>query len=296
MSAGIGAADLAAQLKLHRSRDEWRGRCPVCGYAEAFALSASKSGRLLGWCASCENRAAIAELLAEMQGGAAAAELVERSGAADKAAKAAIEAKSFEHALALWHGSQPVLGTLAERYLTARGLPHLAASSALRCRPDCPHPSRARLPAMTALVQGVDGGPMGIHRTFLRHNGSAKADIEPPRAALGPVRGGAVRLDPVASEICIGEGIETAASAGLLLGLPAWSAVSAGNLERTLALPPQVRSVTIAADPDAPGRRAAAAAWHRWTSEGRSVRISTPHDDADFNSLLMRRLVGKETT
>jgi hypothetical protein len=290
LSAGIGAADLAARLKLHRSPDEWRGRCPSCGYAESFVLSTGKVGRPIGWCASCQDKAAIAQLLVEMQGGAAAPERAERDDAAARAAK------SFERAMTLWNGSGPVSGTLAEHYLAARGLPHLATSAALRFRPDCPHPSRCRLPALVALVQGADGGPVGIHRTYLRRDGGGKADIEPARAALGPVRGGAVRLDPVASEICIGEGIETAASAGLLLKLPAWAAISAGNLEHTLMLPPQVRSVTIAADPDAPGRRAAAAAWHRWTGEGRHVQINTPKAErGDFNDVLVRRAAGKET-
>jgi putative DNA primase/helicase len=284
LSAGIDAADLATRLRLHRCRNQWRGQCPVCAYPEAFALSASKGGRLLGWCASCQDGTAIAHLLAEMQGGAAAPERVEQRDAAAR------QARTFERAMALWNGSEPVPGTLAGRYLTARGLPHLAASSALRFRPDCSHPSRARLPAMIALVQGADGDPVGIHRTYLRRDGSAKANIEPPRAALGQVRGGAIRLDPLAAEIVIGEGIETAASAGLLLGLPAWSAVSAGNMGHALMLPTQVRCVAIAADPGEPGRRAAAAAWHRWTAEGLRVRISTPKGEGDCNDILMRRL------
>ena len=91
------------------------------------------------------------------------------------------------------------------------------------------------------------------------------------------MHGGVIRLDPVAAEIVIGEGIETAASAGLLLGLPAWGAIWPATWRYALKLPPQVRNVTIAADPDEPGRSAAAGAWHRWTSEGRRVRINTPN-------------------
>ena len=289
MSVGVGPSDLAARLKLHRSRDEWRGACPSCGYQDGFVLSIGKGGRIIGWCASCQNKSAIAQLLADMQGGAAPPERIEQSDVAAKTARA------FERALRLWHGSEPVPGTLAERYLAARGLPHLTTSSALRFRADCPHPSRCRLPAMIALVQGADGGPVGIHRTYIRRDGLAKAAIEPPRAALGPVRGGAVRLDPVAAEIVVGEGIESAASAGLLLGLPAWAAINCGNLGHTLELPPQIRSVVIAADPDEPGRRAAAGAWHRWVGENRRVRISTPNSDTDFNNILVRRQARGET-
>jgi putative DNA primase/helicase len=62
-------------------------------------------------------------------------------------------------------------------------------------------------------------------------------------------------------------------------------------------LPPQVRSVVIAADPDEPGRRAANAAWRRWKADGRRVRISTPNAGrGDFNEILKRRMAGGETT
>lgn len=99
-----------------------------------------------------------------------------------------------------------------------------------------------------------------------------------------------MRLDPVAPELVIGEGIETAASAGLLLGLPAWAAINAGNLARGLLLPPEVRAVVIAADPDPVGRDAAAAASTRWQSEGRRVRIATPDQPGrDFNDVLQDR-------
>jgi hypothetical protein len=143
-------------------------------------------------------------------------------------------------------------------------------------------------------VQDVNGGPLGVHRTFLQRDGSGKATIEPPRASLGPIRGGAIRLDPAADEMVIGEGLETSASAGLLLGMPAWAGISAGNLGEALKLPASVRSVVIAADPDEPGRKGARAAWHRWHDEGRRVRISTPHAGlGDCNDILVRRLAGR---
>jgi hypothetical protein len=196
--------------------------------------------------------------------------------------------RSQELALGLWGGSVPAAGTLAERYLTARRLAGLAASLALRFRRDCPHPARGRLPAMVALVTDVAEQPLGIHRTFLRRDGSAKADAEPQRASLGPIWGGAVRLDPLAPELVIGEGIETSAAAGRLLSLPAWAAISAGNLGRGLLLPPEVRAVVIATDRDLPGERAASEAWHRWCAEGRRVRLLWPQvAGADCNDVLM---------
>jgi phage/plasmid primase-like uncharacterized protein len=118
--------------------------------------------------------------------------------------------------------------------------------------------------------------------------------VEPAKASLGPVWGGAVRLEAPASDkpIVIGEGIETSASAGRLMGLPAWSAVNAGNLAKGLVLPPEASRLVIAADPDRAGRTAARDAWLRWRAEGRNVQIATPDGVGDFNDLLRQLEVG----
>jgi hypothetical protein len=192
-----------------------------------------------------------------------------------------------ELALALWRGSQGAVGTLAERYLTARGLPGLASSPALRFRADTPHPEGGRLAAMIALVCDIACGPMAIHRTYVARNGS-KARVEPDKASLGAFWGGAIRLHALVPDapLVVGEGLETAASAGLLMGLPAWAAISSGNLAKGLVLPPEIRRVVIAADPDAAGLDAARHAWLRWKAEGRAVQIATPdRGGCDFNDL-----------
>ena len=113
------------------------------------------------------------------------------------------------------------LGTPADTYLTRRELPGLAASPSLRWRPDVAHPSGGgvRHPAMVALVLDVTGTPIAVHRTYLDRDGR-KADLSPVKASKGTIAGGAIRLDPLAPELVIGEGIETSASAGRLLGLP----------------------------------------------------------------------------
>jgi phage/plasmid primase-like uncharacterized protein len=200
---------------------------------------------------------------------------------------AAARQRKQEAAARLWRGSAPAAGTIADTYLTGRALPGLAASTALRFRGDCHHPEGGRLPALVALVQDVTGAPIAAHRTYLRRDGTGKASVEPAKATLGPVWGGAIRLDAIAEELVLAEGIETSASAGRLLNLPAWSAVSAGNLAQGLVLPAGVRRVTIAADHDGPGERAAQRAALRWQREGRTVRIARPDKPgADFNDLL----------
>jgi hypothetical protein len=144
---------------------------------------------------------------------------------------------------------------------------------------------------MVAAVVDVRGELVAVHRTFVKQDGTGKALVEPPKASLGPVAGAAVRLDPVGREIIIAEGIESAAAAGRLYGLPAWAAVSAGNLGANLELPPEVRSVTIAADRDPAGESAARAATLRWRCEGREVRvIRASLANADFADVLAARM------
>ena len=183
----------------------------------------------------------------------------------------------------------------AELYLTRRGIGHVATSSSLRFDRDSSRPGGTRCPALVAVVRDVSGTLMGIHRTYVASDGR-KATADPPRASFGNLRGGAVWLDPCGPEMVIGEGIETSASAGLLMGLPALAALSAGNLGTGLMLPPEVVRLVIAIDNDQPGQDAAAAAERRWLAEGRAVRLAMPNAmGSDFNDLLQARMTGEAT-
>jgi phage/plasmid primase-like uncharacterized protein len=278
------ATDVAFRLALRRYPRSWRGRCPCCDYSCAtFILRARRDGSAQF---HCSNGCAHNEVVE------AVARAIGQPGALRQSETDSIGARErrLERALSLWRGSEPAIDTPADRYLTARGLAGLAASPSLRYRGDCPHPEHGRLPAMIALVFAVDGAPLGIHRTYLNRDGS-KARVEPTKASLGPIWGGAIRLDEKLDSrpLVIGEGIESSASAGRLLAGPAWAAISAGNLGRGLVLPPEARSVVIAADPDKAGAEAARGAWQRWRADGRCVRIATPDVSGDFNDLLMAR-------
>jgi putative DNA primase/helicase len=284
LPTNLTAAEVACRLGLRRYPRSWRGRCPACDYATTFSVRAGRDGRALLFCASCQDRDALVEAVARSTG-------QERQAAEsqnqDEAAK---RQRRQDGALRLWRGSEPAPGTPADRYLTLRGLPGLAVSSSLRFRPDCPHPEGGQYPALIGLVSAVNGAPLAVHRTFLAWDGR-KASVEPAKASLGPVWGGAIRLQMIEPDkpLVIGEGIETAASAAWLLDLPAWAALSAGNMAKGLVLPPQARRVVIAADPDDVGRKAARDAWIRWMAEGREVRIAVPDAGGDFNDLLMAR-------
>ncbi len=280
----MNARDLAGRLGLTKRPRSWRGRCPACDYAgETFSVRERRGGLASLYCANGCDRDALDDAANRVMGGGW--QPPERADANDEAV---IRAAKQARALALWNGSEPAPGTPADTYLTERGLPGRATSTALRFRSDVPHPEGGRLPALIGLVRDAAGAPIAVHRTYLRRDGS-KADVTPAKASLGPVGGGAIRLDPIAPELVIGEGIESSASAGRLLGLPAWAALSAGNLARGLVLPPEARAVVIAADPDEAGQDAARAAWHRWTAEGKRVRIATPNGSGDFSDMVRAR-------
>jgi hypothetical protein len=146
---------------------------------------------------------------------------------------------------------------------------------------------------MIALVtRGADATPIGVHRTFLAPDKSAKAPVEPAKMMLGACHGGAVRLAAAGDLLMVGEGIETCLAAMQASGNAVWAALSTSGL-RTLELPPIVRKVVVLADGDDAGEAAACGAALRWTREGRSVRIARPPRGLDFNDVLLGRAYGR---
>jgi hypothetical protein len=128
-----------------------------------------------------------------------------------------------KRAIDLWNAAFPVSGTIAAQYLFARGLA-LPSQPVLRFHPRCPHPYCEPLPAMIALIEDVQRGPIAIHRTFLLLDGSGKARIDPDKASLGPVGGGAVRLAQARADqwLLVAEGLETTLSVMHACALPGW--------------------------------------------------------------------------
>ncbi len=200
-------------------------------------------------------------------------------------------AKRAAQAKRLWQEAQPIAGTLAETYLRGRGI-RCDLPPTLRFHPATWHgPTAKRYPALVAAVQG--SGLPAAHRTYLRPDGSGKADIDPPKAMLGATAGGAVRLADGPSRLVVGEGIESTLSlaCGLLDG-PAtlWAGLSTSGL-RGLRLPSQPGRLTIACDGDTPGRDAANALAERAHALGWQVGICDAGTGADFNDILTGKAV-----
>jgi putative DNA primase/helicase len=278
------AAEIAAALEGRREGRQWRCRCPIHG-GRSLLVRDGNVGRILVFChGGCEARDVLAELrrsgLLDGPSENYQVPAMRRNDHLDDTARTA-------RALAVWREARPADGTIVETYLANRGLA-LLPPQYIRFHPDCPHPSGRLYPAMVALVEHSERGPVGVHRTYLRPDGSGKAAVETAKASLGPIAGGAVQLATIQPGrwTVISEGIETALSVGQSCGLPTWAALSAGGI-RNLVLPAEARMVLICADndPSGTGQRASQSAAERFLAEGRRVRIALPPvPGTDFNA------------
>jgi putative DNA primase/helicase len=283
------AAEIAAALGGRRDGTGWRCRCPLHG-GFSLTLRDGDAGRVLATCwGGCDRLDVLAELRRCGLLGRHGASYQPPGVTVPRRDPTARDTARTARVLAIWHESRPIAGTIAERYLLSRGivLDGLSAEvrANLRYHSGCPRPrddagnSVPPLAAMLALVEHSERGPVAIHATYLRPDGSGKASIPKPKAMFGPVGGGAVRLGmPLAGEwLAISEGIETALAVAIACALPAWAALSAGGI-RALVLPREATQVLICADYDTSGtgQRAAQDAAHRWLAEGPHVRIAVP--------------------
>ena len=245
MNAGAIAAALGGA---RRGGRKWRCRCPLHG-GHSLEVSDGQSAVLVTCWAGCSRLEVLAEL--RRRG------LIARR--ADYMPQIVIPRRhqgvsQSAYALTIWQQSLRSAGSPAENYLDGRGI---AWPSLLRFHPRCPRPRDGAgnilppLPAMVALVEHVDRVPVSVHCTYLRSDGSGKADTEKPKAIFGPVAGGAVRFGTphVGQWPAVAEGIETALSVAMACSMPAWAASGIKNL----LLPPEATHVVICADHDASG-------------------------------------------
>ncbi|RTM10100.1 MAG: DNA primase [Hyphomicrobiales bacterium] len=170
---------------------------------------------------------------------------------------------SPEAARRLFAMSQPIAGTLAERYLAGRGILLSAHERALRFHPGCYYRDLVTgetqtHPALIAAVTNLHGQITGLQRTWLDPSGQGKAHLTDPRRSLGDLLGNGIWLGrqpgaPVPA-MAAGEGFETMASLKVVMpALPVAAATSANHLAG-LSFPAGCRRLYIAADADAAGR------------------------------------------
>jgi putative DNA primase/helicase len=200
----------------------------------------------------------------------------------------------------IWRECREPKGTAVERYLHVRGfsgeLPsreladghaRLAIPASLRFHPRLKHPTGLYLPAMVAAIENLEGQIVGIHRTFLKPDGTGKADVAPSKMILGCVKGCAVHLTAPAPELVLCEGIEDGLAILQATGRRVWATLSCSILAE-VHLPTFVIDVIIAADNDGPGLKAARDAVARFKREGKRVQIVLPGGGLkDFNDRLV---------
>ena len=195
----------------------------------------------------------------------------------------------MEFARRKWREARPLVDTPADVYFRERGLKPGPDGwpASLRYHAGLRHgPTGLLLPALVAAVTiWPDRNVVGLHRTFLRVDGKDKAPVSSNKMMIGKCAGGAVRLAPADPELVLSEGLETALSVQQATGKAVWACLSTSGL-KSVILPPEVETVTIAADADEPGEEAAQAAARRFIAEGRTVKIARPPQGMDFNDLL----------
>jgi putative DNA primase/helicase len=283
---------LAKALGGHKVGFNWMARCPAHeDRTPSLAITSGNDGAVLVRChAGCNQRKVIEALRRLGLWEPADRYRRSRSKSDDCVQPSESEPDDIQRAqtaLAIWQRSQPSVGTPVATYLRSRGLT-ISLPPSIRFHSGLRHPTGDTWPAMVGLVtHGIDGRPIGIHRTFLARDASG-TPVEPVKMMLGPCGGGAVQLGRPVEVLMVGEGIETCLSAMQATGHPAWAALSTAGV-RGLELPRRVRDVIVLADGDTPGEAAAQESAWRWKRQGLRVRIARPPSGMDFNDLLVHR-------
>lgn len=202
---------------------------------------------------------------------------------------------SPEAARRLWAMGQPIAGTLAERYLSARGLTDLRSVSALRFHPNCYYrqdysdadDALGAWPALLAKVTDTARKLTGVQRTWLDPQKAEKAPLDPSRKAMGNLLGNAVRIGSSTDVLAVGEGLETMLSLRLALpGMPIAAALS-GNHLAAFDPPTDLRRLYVAIDNDEAGQAAFDALTGRFADSELHLLPLRPMLD-DFNGDLRK--------
>ncbi len=288
------AAEIARALGGRRHETGYLCRCPVATHGAgrgdrnpSLSVRDGEEGKILVNCfAGCDGRDILDAL--RRRGLLDDRPPVRDPGPAPRC-EAIERIEPDERALALWRRAQPINGTLAHRYLRARGLT-IEPPPSLRFFPALEYlGERIAVPAMVAAVQAPDRRAVALQITYLDPRGDRKAQVATPRRTIGKLYDGAVRLGPAGDELGIAEGVETALAAMQLTGVPCWACLGAKRMP-SVAIPDTVQRLHIFADNDQTGQDAADATAQERPSQG--VLIHTPRspfkDFADVAADLLK--------
>ena len=142
-------------------------------------------------------------------------------------------------------------------------------------------------PAMIAVIRDAMARPVGLHRTYLTMDGR-KAPVPSPKKLTSLVgSSNAIQLSSFGKRLAISEGIETALSFQILSGIPTWSCLSSGGIERFIP-PTGIMEIIIAGDYDKAGILAAEKLISRIGTQGIPIKTVFPDTPGeDWNDVLM---------
>jgi hypothetical protein len=221
--------------------------------------------------------------------------------------RAVVDAESEDHqhrsaddlrriagAVAIWNQAINPRGTLAERYLKSRAivLTDDVANTVLRFHPACPWRDENTgatiyLPMLIAAFRSIDDDAVtAIQRVALTIDGTKIG-----RRMLGIVHRAAVKLDPLGSELAVGEGIETCLAARILGIRPAWALGSVGMIAKFPVIE-GVGKLTVLGETGQPSADAIKSVRTRWRGAGHPVRVVMPTVGSDLNDVLLTQVNG----
>lgn len=210
----------------------------------------------------------------------------------------------------LWLSLPPIAGTPAEHYLREvrriplERLPRMPGALRWAEKVDwVDQESGEVMEWRHVMVSAMNRGKKvaALHRTYLKPDGSGKADREKPKLMIGPVRGTAIRLTSGPSglsptkaaaagkfgPLAVGEGIETALTVGCArLDYRVWAAGSL-SLMGLLDWPECASAVVLLGENDwkPEARRAFEAVRAHWAAQakGRPLEVVASAVGSDFN-------------
>jgi putative DNA primase/helicase len=209
----------------------------------------------------------------------------------------------IKRAQALWNEAADPRGTMAVQYLMARALdlPDDLAGAVLRFHPRCPWRNEdagetERIPTLLAAFRAIDSDDIiAVHRIRLdQPQRWPKAD----RRMLGLVHRAAVKLDPVATTLIIGEGVETCMAArqcmatGDIERAPVWVLGSVGAISFFPVLDGVKRLIILGESGEA-SAQAVRLCGQRWQHAGWRVQVLYSEIGSDVNDALMMEKIAQ---
>lgn len=292
LKARIDLVDLVSdRVELRRRGREWWGRCPFHeDGTPSFKVDPERQGYHCFGCSAHGDALDFVMAMDRIDMKAAIERLEQLAGKApdrhrrQQAPRARPAGDNSPLAQEIWQQSERIHDRLALDYLVCRrGIPAWD-DDRLRWHPECP---------WGAERVGCIVCPVTSHETrrvvaIWRIKPALDGKVE--RRGLGPAKHNLAPIWwPEADEIGITEGVEDALAVRHLTGLPAWAALSAGNMAELRGVPTWIRHVTIFADLDDVGRRSAHALADRLRAEGREARVVRAIDAKDPNDALLAR-------